>query len=292
MSNNIDKASFLQGYSASIKEADLKSFFSGSTPGAASSGASLGTSLGSAAGGFLKKNLTAGGGGMRDNLWNSGKSWVGTQVADVIKTPEVQAAVDQSAEKASKSLMGKFQKEIGWDPTKGYQENLQSMTGWNPNHSWGSNIQGLLQNHPIMSAIGAGGILAGGYGLGKMTGLIGGNGAQPPPPPPGTPGSSTGPAPAYTSGYRPPQALNKSSSDLRLGDNMSVKVPDLTLPKLVGTPAMLGMKAYDLMSDGETQTPKVNEIDVSPGDPMAQKKMQEKAMQAYIQDLVRRTYNQ
>ena len=273
MSNNLDIDAFRAGYKAEMQKTagfnGLKGIFNATTAGSGTSGASLGSSMGSSLGGSLAssfhKHFSAGGGGIRDQLYNKAVGTGGQAMADVIKTPEAQKAINESANSAAQNVLNDFQKKIGWDPSK----------------PWGQNLSGLVQNHPIMAALGAGGILAGGYGLGKMTGLIGGGSNQP------TNNQQNNNA-AYTNGYRPPQALTKASSTLPILDSLNVKVPDIAVPKLIGTPAMVGLKAYELMDTPEEQ-PMTRQVNISSGNNKARAALKSKEMQDYLSNLVRRS---
>lgn len=240
------------------------------------------------------KHFGAGGGGMRDRLWNSATDTTGKFMAE--STNKAMAnGMDKTINQAGQQL--------GSGAVQGGVDGIGSQV--NKGMDWlGKQTQGIkdfgtnllnnpgktIQENPWTSAgIGAG-VLGAGYFGGKALGLWGGdskqnnmssNGQGPS----SNNMSSNGQSPppmmqsAYTQGFTP-MALNKAGMDLPL--------PPMVMSRL--NPALdLGSSIYNAVNSNTVEVPQQKEVIVTPETDKVNKLMQNPKMRAYITSLVRDT---
>lgn len=271
MYNNqlIDRDAFSQGYFAVLKEAGLGDWFS--------------------------KHFASGGGGIRDNMWNSATDTAGQFMRDSTNKA-MDKGMDKTINQAGQSLGSgavsgginevgnQVNKGIDWIGSKsnelmGQAKNFGNELLNNPMKTIGEN--------PLTSASLGAGVLGAGYFGGKALGLWGSdnkpasNGQGPS----NSNMSSNGQPPpmmqnAYTQGYTP-MALQKASSDF--------PIPPMLMER--ANPALnLGSSIYSALSGPEeSQIPTQKEVLITPENNRVNKLLQNPRMKAYITSLIKDT---
>lgn len=292
MSNKllIDREAFAEGYASAMSKQAFLGNMLGSMNGALSGLAGLKNMAG--------KHLGAGGGGLRDNLWNSATDTTGKFMAESANKA-MDNGMDKTLNQAGQTLgsgaVSGGVNEAGNQINKGMDwlgSKTKDLMG--QAKDFGTNLLNdpgkTIQENPWTSAgIGAAAVGAGYFG-GKALGLWGGdnkqngmssNGQGPS----SNNMSSNGQSPppmmqsAYTQGYTP-MALSKASMELPL--------PPMVMSRL--NPALdLGSSIYNAVNSNTVEEPQQKEVIITPETDKVNKLMQNPKMRAYITSLVRDT---